>query len=142
MCRYHLPGPVSINLSYLPSFLNNFKHTYMTMRIPLLAVSMTVAHQAMAMTYWIDSSCNVADHKDMGPAVKEAITMGSRASARLNSGTDQDFHHIYEYLMKRQITDRGPFNKIEGTIAFLPIWRTRFHLLTEPRLIRLHVGCW
>jgi hypothetical protein len=77
------------------------------------ALSLTVAHRAMALSYWVDNqSCT--GNKDMAKAITETKLMGTEASKRLKSATDTDFQHVYEFLMKRPKSDAKELKTIQG----------------------------
>lgn len=105
-----------------------------------LALSMAVIHEAMAFTYWIDSTCT--GDRSVDETVRETKYMAEAAHRRLNSASDTDFQHVYELAMRRKKDTSDPvFQAISGKKVFLDISSPRSDLLTQTRLIRLHEGC-
>ncbi|KAF2689930.1 hypothetical protein K458DRAFT_383057 [Lentithecium fluviatile CBS 122367] len=78
-----------------------------------LAVSMAMTHQAVAFTYWIDGTCT--GHKSMDATLAEVIAMGKGVNKRLNSASDTDFQHVWEYAIKRtKDTNDNVFKDVSG----------------------------
>ena len=78
----------------------------------------------------------------MDDTVTETKKMAERAYARLNSASDTDFQHVYEYAMKRKKdTNDAVFKSITGKKLFPQVSYPKYILLMQTRLIRLHEGC-
>lgn len=105
---------------------------YTTMRsiILSLAVSMAVAHQAVAFTYWIDGTCT--GHRSMDATLAEVIAMGKGVDKRLNSASDTDFQHVWEYAMKRtKDTNDKVFKDVSGKNVFSHTTYSHYCFLTQ-----------
>lgn len=97
-------------------FLSFHNYTMIRSTVFSLALCIAFASQSRALTYWVDSvSCT--GQRSLTLALEETKLMGLRASERLNSNTDTDYQHVYEFLMKRKKSDHAELNQIEGRRA-------------------------
>jgi hypothetical protein len=67
----------------------------------MLTLNITVQAQKL---YWIDASCFQKNAKFLD-RTKEALTMARRASERMVSSTDADFHSVFWLIFKTRIND-------------------------------------
>jgi hypothetical protein len=59
---------------------------------------LAVAHEAVALTYWVDDQSCVGNKK-LDKALTETKSVGKRTSERLQSKSDTDFEHVVEFLV-------------------------------------------